>query len=304
MQRAGASAPAGRLRAGARAIPSPDGAPLRPPLSHPLAMPSRLLLLLALLLPVAGCGDDTAADAGDATGGEGGEAVDDAAPPAGTYRAYFVFTGPGGVDTTEAVEGALSAPIPADAGTAFELPAHSQNVRVANTTWPLPDGLADASYLLSYREPDGDLVVYGSDFSTPRFCNVDSADAAMRAIPVGPMWTSEAPSHPVTVFDVSGNDTLGVFTLTRPADAMAHVTQLTAGDAAGQQAVRLHVEAHWADGRERRMVMMWRAASGDWWGSALEPDASAVVGDGEQAYENAFGIGEDHPAVFLVALDE
>lgn len=268
-------------------------------------MPSRLLflVLLGLLVPLTACGGDSATGGdtpGDSTAA--GEGADEA-PAAGTYRAYFIYSGAAGYDTTAVMEGDLAAPIPASEITSVALPAHGDNIRVSNETWPLPDGLRDASFLLSYREPDGDLAIYATSFSSPRFCNVNPDTTDLRAVAIAPMWSSEAPSHPMTVFNVDGNDSLATFDVTRPA-ADNHTIQIDGSAAAGQQSVQLVLEVQWADGRARPVIMAFRGQSGGWWGSMMEANQTAVAREGVQFYKDGLGLDPEHPMVFITAFEE
>lgn len=246
-------------------------------------------LLAALAVLAAGCQD---ADAPDAT-------------TSGTYRAVFVSTEGGVRDTLAVVEGELAPPVAAGDVVSVALPAHSGRIRVSNTQWPLPYGLEASTFLLSYRTPGGDLAIYSSDFSTPRFCDVDTANADVRAIAVAPMWASEAAGHPLSVFDgAEPYDSLASFTVARPSGD-ANTTPLDAAAAAGRQSVSVYVETRWADGREHPVVLAFRGVSdGSWWASALDRDPRAVPAEGVQHYEGSFALNAERPEAFLVALSE
>lgn len=256
-------------------------------------MPARLLLLaLTSALSLAAC-------QGDAPDGDPGTAADDG-PSAGTYRAYFVTTGPNGPDTTDVVEGALRPPVPSDAMVAVDLPAHSGTVRFTNRVWPLLDGLGDSAFLLSYRDPVGTRALYSTEFDTDRMERVHPDSADVRVLALSPMWNSEAPSHTLSVFD--GADSLTSFSLERPTTDI-HATRIDAAGAAGMPSVEFVVETRWTDGRERPVFLAFRNDDG-WHGLTVETNATAVAEPGEQIYKESFTLSAQHPEVFLVAVEE
>lgn len=280
----------------------PVRSPFAPaPAARRFGLPALLALTVAL---TPACGDGAAGpdDAGEASADGAGD-PDDAAS-AGTYRAYFVFPGPNGQDTSDVIEGDLAAPIAAADMVEVALPEHGDRLRFSNTRWPLPYGLENSSFLLSYREPDGDRAIYSTSFDTPRFEVVDVDSADVRAVAIAPMWASEAREHTMSVHEATEPyDSLGAFTVTAPADE-ANVTQLDGSAIADIQSAYLVLETHWNDGRARSVVMAYRGSGGSWWAKAMTPDPRAVPQEGVQSYNDGVFVEAAHPAVFIVGLEE
>ncbi|NNF58568.1 MAG: hypothetical protein HKN04_10020, partial [Rhodothermaceae bacterium] len=251
-----------------------------------------LLSLLAGCL-FAACGTDT-----EPTLATGPNEAPSAAAAVGTYAAFFTYRTDGGRDTTAIVEGTLPQPVAAPEIGSAEVPAGPSSLQFRAPRRPLPYGLEDTAYLLSYRDDDGERVIYASNFRTPRGGNVDTSGADVHFFTVPPMWTSEAASHPIAITNRETRDTLTIFTVNAPATSTETVT-LDGSSAAIHESIELVVHARWGDGRERPMVMTWRGTSGGWWAKLLETDRRAVPGEGEQHYKTRLGMGPEHPQVYL-----
>lgn len=229
------------------------------------------LLLLALVLSLAACGD----------GGPGGAS---GAAPLGTFRASLVADG----DTLSTAEGDLPAPVASYVTATLPRPASALSFRT--TVWPLADSLERATFLVGYVEDDGASVAYTTDFLTPRFGQSDSVATEVWALTVGPLWPGDEAGHPLTV---SGDgDSLAALAI--PAPAASGFATVDASAFAGRSGTL--VVRTTTDEAVSGLAAVWRLASGGWYGSHLDASAPGVF-TGDVA-----GLVATYPEIVLIPL--
>lgn len=259
----------------------------------------RFFSLVALLALLSGCGNsesDTTAD----TSTNSTETAD-VPEGIGTYEAFFVYRMEDGTrDTSDVVTGSIPFAYEMANGTAIDLAGHTERTTFNAAERPLPYGMEDSAYLMTYINERGERVLYATNPSTTRQLSADTSNTMLHAFTIAPMWHTEASEHATRAIDRAEGDTLGVFSVAGP-DMDAAPAVIDGSAAASHESVQIFVTVEW-NGDAHPVGIAWRGHRGGWWANLLEDDPRAVARPNTSFLKRGLAMFEEDARVYLVPL--